>query len=184
MSTRFTPFCMFRLFCDLLPQMPEKILYLDTDVLCCADFSQFYDTDIENVHICGVPDRYGKWFFGGAPFRHDYLNSGVLLMNVGKMKNDEVFLRCRDMCRDKKMFMPDQTALNKTALKKRMPQKFNEQGNLKNDTVFQHFSTKFVFFPVLHTRTVKPWEFDRVREVLKINRYDGLFKKFLKETNQ
>ena len=38
MSTRFTPACMLRLFADLIPGIPDKILYLDTDVLCRKSF--------------------------------------------------------------------------------------------------------------------------------------------------
>ena len=40
MNTRFTPLCMLRLFADMVPEIPDKILYLDTDVLCRADFSE------------------------------------------------------------------------------------------------------------------------------------------------
>ena len=63
-GTRFTPFCMLRLFADMVPEIPDKILYLDTDVLCRADFKDFYYSDITDIEIAGVPDRYGKWFFG------------------------------------------------------------------------------------------------------------------------
>jgi hypothetical protein len=32
MGTRFTPFCMLRLYADLLPEIPSKILYLEAAV--------------------------------------------------------------------------------------------------------------------------------------------------------
>ncbi|MEE1026907.1 MAG: glycosyltransferase, partial [Acutalibacteraceae bacterium] len=79
MNTRFTPLCMLRLFADKIPEIPNKILYLDGDVLCRKDISQLYDMDISQTEIAGVPDRYGKWFFGNI-LKHNYLNSGVLLM--------------------------------------------------------------------------------------------------------
>ena len=41
MGTRFTPLCMLRLFADIIPEIPDRILYLDTDVLCRADFSDY-----------------------------------------------------------------------------------------------------------------------------------------------
>ena len=94
MSTRFTPACMLRLFADLIPEMPDKVLYLDTDVLCRKSFKQFYDTDISNVEIAGVPDRYGKWFFGNV-LLHNYLNSGVLLLNMKMIKKNGTFEKCR-----------------------------------------------------------------------------------------
>ena len=62
-ETRFTPCCMLRLFADYLEELPEKILYLDNDVVCRKDFTDFYNQDIEEYEIAGVLDFYGKWFF-------------------------------------------------------------------------------------------------------------------------
>lgn len=181
LSTRFTPFCMLRLFADEIEEIPDKILYLDCDVLCRKDFKNFYDSDVSDFEICGVPDKYGKYFFGHAPFKHDYINSGVLLINMQKVRKNKTFKKCREMCKTKKMFMPDQTALNKLAEKKIVKDIYNEQGNPKKDTVFQHFTTRFLFFPFIRTQTVKPWDIKNVHEKLKINDYDGLYAVFNKE---
>lgn len=174
MSTRFTPACMLRLFADLIPEIPDKILYLDTDVLCRKSFKTFYDTDISEVEIAGVPDRYGKWFFGNV-LVHNYLNSGVLLMNMAKIRKSGLFEKCRVVCRDKKMFMPDQTALNKLSLKRKLPRKYNEQGSIRPDTVFKHFTTFFRFLPYFHSVTVKPWDMEKMHGVLGIYEFDYLF---------
>lgn len=80
-KTRFTPYCMLRLFTDEINEMPNKILYLDTDVICRKDFSEFYNQDISNYEIVGVLDHYGKWFFRNNLLKKDYINSGVLLLN-------------------------------------------------------------------------------------------------------
>lgn len=173
MSTRFTPACMLRLFADLIPDIPDKVLYLDTDVLCRKSFKSFYDTDISDIEIAGVPDRYGKWFFGNV-FRHNYLNSGVLLMNMKNIRLSGLFLNCRIMCRDKKMFMPDQSSLNKLAIKRKLDRRYNEQADIKENTVFKHFTTFFKFFPVLHHVTVKPWEREKMHEILGIYEFDYL----------
>ena len=53
MGTRFTPLCMLRLFADMVPEIPDKILYLDADVLCRADFKDFYDSDLGGIEIAG-----------------------------------------------------------------------------------------------------------------------------------
>lgn len=173
MSTRFTPACMLRLFADLIPDIPDKLLYLDTDVLCLKSFKEFYDTDISDVEIAGVPDRYGKWFFGNI-LLHNYLNSGVLLMNMDSIKKSGLFVKCREMCRDKKMFMPDQSSLNKLAVKRKLPRKYNEQAGIKKDTVFKHFTTFFKFFPYIRHVTVKPWDIKRTHEILGIYEFDYL----------
>lgn len=182
MNTRFTPLCMLRLFADIVPEIPDKILYLDTDVLCRADFSELYGYDISNVEICGVPDRYGKWFFGNI-FKHDYLNSGVLLMNMKKIRQSGLFKKCRNMCRDKKMFMPDQTALNKLSVKCKIPPRYNAQGKIKSDTVFKHFTTYFSFFPYIHAVTIKPWDTEKLHNKLKIFEFDDILNQYQRRIN-
>lgn len=177
MGTRFTPLCMLRLFADLVPQLPDKLLYLDTDVMCCGDYQALYHTDISHLELAGVPDRYGKWFFGNI-LRHDYLNSGVLLLNMANIRQSGLFLKCRQLCHDKKMFMPDQSALNKLAVKGKLPGKYNAQGKLKPDTVFKHFTTFFRFFPYIRTVTVKPWDTERMHSVLKIHTFDDILDEY------
>lgn len=51
MHTRFTPYCMIRLFADEIEELPEKILYLDTDVVCRKNFTEFYNQDITNYEL-------------------------------------------------------------------------------------------------------------------------------------
>ncbi len=184
MGTRFTPLCMLRLYADLVPEMPERLLYLDSDVLCRRDFSAFYGQDMTGVELCGVLDRYGSWFFRGGRWRRNYVNSGVLLLNMAEIRRSGLFARCRALCREKEMFMPDQTALNKLARKRLASRRYNEQADPRPDTVFQHFSTRFRFFPYVRTVTVKPWEEQRVHEVLGLQDYDGLYARYRKEKEQ
>lgn len=180
-ETRFTPCCMLRLFADYLEELPEKILYLDNDVVIRKDFTEFYNQDISNYEICGVLDYYGKWFFKNNIFKFDYINSGVLLLNLSKIRETKLFARCRKMCIEKEIFMPDQSSLNKLArYKKIMPRKYNDQRRLHKDTVIQHFTTTFRLFPWFHTLTVKPWDVERVHSVLKNHEYDDILNEYLK----
>lgn len=177
MGTRFTPCCMLRLFADLVPAIPDKILYLDADVLCRAAFNTFYNMDISGIEIAGVPDRYGKWFFGN-PLKHDYLNSGVLLMNMANIRKSGLFEKCRRLCRDKKMFMPDQSALNKLAVKRKVSARYNAQGKIRPDTVFKHFTTFFRFFPYIRAVTIKPWHTDALHRELKVFEFDDILEEY------
>lgn len=79
------------------------------------------------------------------------------------------------------MFMPDQTALNRLAAKKKVPSMYNEQGKIKDDTVFKHFTTFFKFFPKFKAVTVKPWDVKRMHEVLGLYEFDGLISECRKE---
>ena len=178
-ETRFTPYCMLRIFADKIPEIPDKILYLDTDVICRKDCSEFYNRDISEYELVGVLDYYGKCFFKKNIFKFDYINSGVLLLNLSKIKETKLFEKCRKMCKEEEMFMPDQSAINKIAVSKKIvARKYNEQRKLHKDTVLQHFTTSFRFFPWFHALTIKPWHIDRVHKELKIQEYDDIFEEY------
>ena len=179
MGTRFTPYAMLRLFADQLPDLPARLLYLDSDVVCRKDPREFYHQDITDVELVGVLDYYGRWFFHHSLTHLDYINSGVLLLNMEKIKQTKLFERARERCVKRWMFMPDQSALNKLAQAKRIaPRKYNEQHQLHADTVFQHFTTSFKFFPLFKIQTIKPWEVQQVHDVLGIHEYDDILNEY------
>ncbi len=180
LGTRFTPCCMLRLFADILPEVPERVLYLDNDVVCRQDPSEFYHQDMEDYELAGVLDYYGRWFFRNNPFKMDYINSGILLLNMKKIKETGLFGECRRMCTEKNMFMPDQSAINKLSKHKKICKRmYNEQRKLHENTVFQHFTTSFRFLPWLHTLTVKPWDIERVHSKLKLFEYDDILEEYV-----
>lgn len=180
MDTRFTPCCMLRLYADLIESLPEKILYLDNDVICRLDPAEFYGQDMTDAEIAGTLDYYGSWFFRNNLFRRDYLNSGVLLLNLRKIRETGLFSKCRKRCQTTEMFMPDQSAINKLSTQKIIcPRKFNEQRKLKKDTVFQHFTTSFRFFPWFHTVSVKPWNISGMHNILSLHEYDELLQSYV-----
>lgn len=179
METRFTPCCMLRLYADELPEIPSRILYLDNDVICRRPFGEFYEIDMLHGEVAGVLDYYGRWFFRRDLLHRDYINSGVLLIDMDEVRRTGLFRSCREMCRKKRMFMPDQTALNKLCEKKIfVDRKYNEQRKLHHDTVFQHFTTSFRFFPWIHTVSVKPWQIDEMHSTLKLHEYDDILNEY------
>ncbi len=185
LETRFTPGCMLRLFADLVPELPDRILYLDNDIVCRKDFSELYNMDLEGKELVGVLDHYGAWLFKRKLFKRDYLNSGVLLLNLKEIRRTGLFEKCRIRCRDKKMFMPDQSAINKLSSSKyKVSRKYNEQRRLRSDTVLQHFSTTFRFFPYIRSVTVKPWQVDKLHNTLKIYEYDKLLVEYRRIKSQ
>lgn len=81
---------------DLLPQ-DSKVLYLDIDILCCGDIEKLYSTNISKHYLVAIPDYfiesgYGRWsgFKSAVGLKKSdtYINSGVLLMNLKKMRQD------------------------------------------------------------------------------------------------
>lgn len=175
MTTMFTPYCMLRLYADLIPELPDRVLYLDTDIVCRRSFSNLYQEPMKDVDIAGVLDHYGKWWFHHKLTWFDYINSGVLLMNLASIRQDGLLVRCRRLIRHRWLFMPDQSAMNIIAKSKQiLPRKYNEQHKVETDTVFQHFTTSFRFWPRFRIVTVKPWQISAVHQQLGLHEYDDL----------
>ena len=180
-DTMFTPYCMLRLYADLVPDMPSKILYLDNDVVAKKSFKEFYDIDNSKYELVGTRDFYGKYFYSKNKIKKDYLNSGVLLLNLDLIRKSGSFKKCREMCSKKKMLLPDQAALNKYCKPKLIvKRKYNEQHTMKKDTVFRHFTTTFKFFPYFRTQKIKPWDLDRLHEILKCHDFDDILEEYQK----
>ena len=169
----YTPYCLLRLFSDLL-DLPNKILYLDTDTMINKDISTLYDIDVSNYEFAGVVDRLGRFFID-----KNYINSGVLLLNLEMIRKTNLFKNTRELVKTKKMAFPDQSALNR--LKKyylKIPSIYNSQRYLKKDTVVKHFCKSIRWLPIYHTINVKQWEVKSVHKRLKIHAYDDIYKKY------
>ena len=194
----FKPCAMLRLYADKIPELAklDKILYLDYDVICRKDPTEFYDVDMTNIEAAGTLDIYGKNFYHynfprlskGATwqdfkdYQPDYMNSGVLLFNMAECKKSDLFARAVEICQKKRMMLADQAALNMAIEhRKLMPNAFNEQeDHPQKDTVFHHFSNNFKFKPYFHVQKIKPFEVDKIHEILKITEYDDILNKYLK----
>ena len=174
-ATGYTPYCFLRLYADRLP-LPDKVIYLDTDTVLCDNIATLYNEDIDGFELAGVRDRYGHYFFG-----FNYLNSGVLLLNLAKIRETGLFARALHACARKKIFLPDQTAINRAATQKRiLPRRYNEQKGARSDTVVRHFSMTIIWFPRFRTQNIKPWQPNLVHSVLHEHRHDEILSEYLK----
>ncbi len=174
-NTGYTPYTLLRLLMDFIPNVPDKIIYLDIDTMCCSDIKQLYEIDVEDYDFAACKDYMGRFWI-----RPSYCNAGVLLLNMKKIKENGLFEKCRKMVFNKKMIMADQTALNKYGKKKYIPFKFNEQRKIKSDTVVKHFCKGIVFFLPFgfHIYNIKQWQRDKVHKSLKITMFDDLYEEF------
>ena len=160
-ETSYTPYALLRLLACKISCLPKKILYLDTDTVINKDISELWNTDIENYELAAALDYYGKIFMG-----YKYVNTGVLLLNLDMIKTTGLFDRAIDLLNRKKIFLPDQTALNRLVKKKLvLDAKYNEQKHFKDDTVIQHFAKTIIWFPYFHTRNIKPWNVEGVKSL-------------------
>lgn len=174
MGTSYTPYTMLRLLADEIPELPNKLLYLDTDVMLSGDIGELYDIDLGDADIAGAKDA-----FGHVLIHPRYLNAGVMLFALDKIRERGVMRACRDLCNRKKMLLVDQSALNRCSVKKMiLPRRYNEQYKSRADTLIRHFSMTIKWFPYFHTETVKPWQIDLVHEKLGLTCYDDVYESY------
>ena len=110
------------------------------------------------------------------------MNSGVMLFNLPECFKSKMFERAVGLCIERWMMLADQAALNKSiSRRKLMPRKYNEQEERpRKDTVLHHFSNNFKFWPYFHVQKVKPFEIEKIHDVLKITEYDDILDEYNK----
>jgi len=174
-DNQYTPYSFLRLYADRVPSLPDKLIYLDTDTVLCNDIALLYQESLGDAEFAAVRDRYGSVFLGV-----NYLNSGVLLLNLPRIRETGLFRRAIDKCASKKIFLPDQTTINRMAKKKKiLPRRFNEQKSIRRDTVVRHFSMTIRWLPVFRTQNIKPWQVELVHDVLKVHDLDDILSDYL-----
>lgn len=164
-----TPYTLLRLLVDLVPNMPEKLLYLDIDMMAGGDIKKLYDTDITNYEYAAVKEKYGCWII-----RPDYINAGMLLMNMEKIRETKLLEKARCKIKNKKMIFADQDAIFwSTTSKKIIPRIYNEQSKFnKKDTIICHFCKRMLWIPYPRTENIKQWQIDEMHKTLKCHSFD------------
>ncbi|MBO7357352.1 MAG: hypothetical protein J6U37_02345 [Lachnospiraceae bacterium] len=170
-----SPYTLLRLFMDLIPDMPDKILYLDVDILLNRDIRLLYDIDVTDYEYAAARDHYGKYLINP-----NYINAGVLLFNLKKVKETGLLKKARALIKTKKLTFADQSAIYRSTTRKLMlPQKFNDQKFLWKNTVMRHFSKRLFYLPYPHTENVKQWNVSRMYKVFGYNQFDDVIYEYL-----
>lgn len=139
-SKRFPYMAMTR--CYLTKILNEdKIIYLDVDTIVNKSLQELWDYDLENTCIAARAEN-----------KNGYFNSGVLLMNLKKIRELELDKTLDYHLKTSHFQFPDQDALNITFKfnKVLLPQKFNVMGHIvynMDKIVIRHFCG-----------VTKPWE--------------------------
>lgn len=170
-----SPYTLLRLLADRIENIPDKLLYLDVDVMFNRDIALLYDIDIDGYEYAAARDHYGKYLI--AP---DYINAGVLLLNMKEIRDGGLFRRARDLIRKNKLTFADQSAIIRATKKKKLlPQKFNDQKFLHNHTVVRHFSKRLFWLPYPHTENIKQWQVSRVHRRLGCYAFDDILYEYI-----
>lgn len=174
-SAYCSPYTLIRLLADRVEGMPDKILYLDADVLFNRDVHLLYDRDVSDVEYAAAPDHYGKYLI-----HPHYINAGVLLFNLKNMKKSGILSKARDVLREKKLTFADQSALIRSTTKRAiLPQKFNDQKYLHKSTVVRHFSKRLFWLPYPHTDNIKQWQVSKVHKVFRYYQFDDILHEYI-----
>ena len=111
------------LFPVLFRELEDRILYLDSDVLCCKDgIEEFWETDLTDCYAAVVQDPAIMWT-ERYQFERDntgltrYFNSGVMLFNLKEIRANGMDKTLEDWCNEwnRSVLQPyhhDQTLMN------------------------------------------------------------------------
>ena len=123
---RYTEAASLRLLLpELLPEL-DRILYLDCDVIVRQDLATLWEqTDLQDNYLAAVyeaaiegqAERFRA--LGCDPTR--YFNSGFLLMNLARMREEKVSEKLLEACRVPYLEFPDQDALNQVCQGRVLP---------------------------------------------------------------
>lgn len=160
---------LYRLFLPyIIPS--EKVLYLDSDLIILSNIVELYNIDLGNNLLAGAIDiglkpEY-KEFIGLN--RDDlYVNSGVLLMNLKKIREDNLFFKMIELSNTLLSYAPDQDILNKTCNKK-----IKIIDNKYNSSISTGFSDEI---KILHYTGLKPFS---SKDVPYYNKWEELEKEY------
>ena len=174
-SAYCSPYTLLRLFADMVEGMPEKLLYLDVDILFNRDITLLYNIDVTDYEYAAARDHYGKYLLNP-----NYINAGVLLLNMKKIRETGLLKKSRKLIKEKKLVFADQSAVYRSTTRKKMlPQRFNDQKFLHKHTVVRHFSKRLFYLPYPHTDNIKQWRVSDIHRIFRYYVFDDILYEYL-----
>ncbi|MFA5407679.1 MAG: glycosyltransferase [Bacilli bacterium] len=111
-NTKYSKLSMSRLyFTQILKE--DKILYLDADTLVLDDISELWNTKFDDNVLIGIHEG-GEWdrHLHTTGLDSKYINSGVLLMNLKALREEELGESMLYLINNNKYDFPDQDVIN------------------------------------------------------------------------
>ncbi|HEX9061627.1 MAG TPA: glycosyltransferase, partial [Clostridia bacterium] len=173
----------FRIFVsELLEINIEKVIYLDCDIVVRSDISELWNTDVSRcflaaVEDCGIEDS--GWYAVklkkklGMKRKERYFNAGVLVMNLKKLREDNIPEKIREFLVEnaEKVEFADQDGLNAILRSKWLPlsREWNQQVAfcelsyqrkiIWEDMLIAVKDPKIVHYTTSYYITTKPWNY-------------------------
>ena len=109
---RFSEVTFYRLISPLFIPI-DRIIYLDSDVLIFDDLQEMYDLPFDNNYILGFLDVLNDGVDYLGLISDKYINAGVLLFNLDKIRKDNKCFEMLYMAKNNKNLRNnDQTIIN------------------------------------------------------------------------
>lgn len=101
---------------DIIKEL-DKILYIDGDVIVKKDISELYDIELNDYYAAVVADGPKKKIAGGKKHAYYgdplYFNSGMMLLNLKKMREDNMASKLINFRLNEYNYFMDQDAFNR-----------------------------------------------------------------------
>lgn len=170
-----SPYTLLRLLADRVPGTPDKLIYLDCDILFNRDITLLWQQDVTGVEYAAARDHYGKFLINP-----NFINAGVLLLNMAEIRRTGLFKKAREMLKIKKLLFADESALIKCTTRRRiLPQRFNDQKFLYRGTVVRHFTRRLFWLPYPHVANIKQWHVAKVHRIFGYEGFDDILYEYI-----
>lgn len=185
----------YRLFIAQLFKEYDKAIYLDADIVVLEDISKLYNIDIEDFYLGVVKDDVANSFNEFIIYVEnaikvkacEYFNSGILLMNLKKLREDKILNKFFKLHKFIKFIVaPDQDYLNVicNGKVKYLDESWNKA---PLDGIIINSETKLIHYKL----TLKPWHYDNINGgsyfwhyASKTNFHDYMINLLLNYTNE
>ena len=168
-----------RLLAHLVPEVPDKVIYLDADTIFNGDIKNLWDIDVSNCEVAGRRDR--------GRITH-YFQSGVMLLNMKKIRETGMLKRACELCTSKKYFCYiDMSALNTSCkYRKLISKKFNSYVYKKNCIIHHVCATRESKFWLSKKwkHRIKTDEIEYMRKIYPVYNYIYDELEMIKENNK
>ncbi|MDR2281871.1 MAG: glycosyltransferase family 8 protein [Sphingobacterium sp.] len=123
---KFTIAASYRLLIpDLLPEL-ERVIYVDSDMIIRQNIAKLYrEVDLSDHYLAGVYeatlDFQEEYIKGIGCELGQYFNSGFLMMNLAKLREDDMVSKFLKYAKNDQLQFPDQDVLNQLCNDKFLP---------------------------------------------------------------
>ncbi|QKJ89056.1 UDP-glucose:(glucosyl)LPS alpha-1,3-glucosyltransferase [Paramixta manurensis] len=155
---------------DFFAHKIDKVIYLDSDVLCIGSINPLFDIALQNNVLAAATERNDVWWKNraerlGEPILADgYFNSGVLIINIVEWQKQQITEKAMAALSDKNLINKityfDQDVLNLVACKKVMflDKKYNTQYSINYELKKDPIRPLYTDVRLIHyIGPTKPW---------------------------